>query len=99
MRLGGETIAETNQAIRVDEDRYPPRYYLPQSDIKAGTLTASAHSTHCPFKGDASYWSVTGADGQTHENAAWAYRDPFDECLALKDMIAFYGDAFEIVEL
>lgn len=91
--LSGAVIARTSGAIRLDESRYPARYYIPQADIDMTALTPVDHATHCPFKGDARYWTVS-AGGETVENGAWAYDDPFDECAPLKGYIAFYGEKF-----
>lgn len=86
--FGGTTLAETTRAIRVDESNYPPRCYIPQADINMAALSQTDRSTHCPFKGDASYWTVT-AGGQTAVNAAWGYEAPFDECAAIAGFICF----------
>ncbi|GAB4530764.1 MAG: DUF427 domain-containing protein [Parvularculaceae bacterium] len=93
--LAGVEIARSTRAIRLDEASYPPRYYIPQADIDMSKLTPTPHATYCPFKGRAGYWSVS-AGGETSENAAWAYEAPYDECAAIRGMIAFYGDEFEI---
>ena len=93
--LGGSVVAQSRAAIALTEGSYPPRYYLPMSDVRAAALTPSAHSTHCPFKGDASYWTVSGAD-QRVENGAWAYPEPFDECLAIAGYVSFYGEKMHI---
>lgn len=94
VRLGDVTIAASRRAIRLDEDHCPPRYYLPREDVDMARLSATAHSSYCPFKGDARYWTVE-AGGRQAVNAAWAYDAPYDECLALAGRIAFYGERFE----
>ena len=88
---GGEIIARSRKALRLSEPPYPPVLYIPFADIDFAKLVKTAHSTHCPYKGDASYWSVLPA-GKAGENAMWAYEQPFDETVAIKDHGAFYTD-------
>ena len=95
----GEVIADTRAAVELHEDSgegkktvSPVVYYIPRTDVRMDRLVRSSHSTHCPFKGDASYFSVASGP----ENAAWSYEAPYDEMLAIKDRLAFYPDKFEI---
>ncbi len=67
VRFNGEVIADSASAIRLEEGSYPAVYYLPRSDVKMERLSRTAHTTYCPFKGHASYYSLTGA--QTAQNA------------------------------
>jgi uncharacterized protein (DUF427 family) len=70
----------------------PIVYYIPRKDVRMDRLVRSSHRTHCPFKGDASYFSVAGGP----DNAVWSYEAPYDEMLAIKERLAFYPDKFEI---
>ena len=70
----------------------PVVYYIPRKDVRMDRLVRSSHSTHCPFKGDASYFSVVGGP----ENAVWSYESPYDEMLAIKERLAFYPDKFQV---
>jgi len=95
----GEVIADTHAAVELQEDGgegkktvAPVVYYIPRNDVRMERLVRSNHGTHCPFKGDASYFSVAGGP----ENAVWSYEAPYDEMLAIKDRLAFYPDKFEI---
>jgi uncharacterized protein (DUF427 family) len=94
----GEVIADTREAIELHESQSsshvlaPVVYYFPRKDVKMDRLARTTHRTYCPFKGDASYFSVV--DGA--ENAVWSYEQPFDEMAAIKDRLAFYPDKFEI---
>ena len=89
----GEVIAETRNAKVLTEAPYPAAFYIPFADIDFTKLAATSHSSHCPYKGDASYWSVPGSNGA---NAMWAYRTPFDEMASIKDHGAFYPDRVTI---
>jgi uncharacterized protein (DUF427 family) len=71
----------------------PVVYYIPRSDVKMERLVRSAHHTYCPFKGQASYFSLK--DGP--ENAVWSYEQPYDEMAALKDLLAFYPDRVDSI--
>ena len=70
----------------------PIVYYIPREDVKMDRLARTEHHTHCPFKGDASYFSLV--DGP--ENGVWSYEAPYDEMLAIKERLAFYPDKFQI---
>jgi uncharacterized protein (DUF427 family) len=91
----GELIADSRDAIVLEEGTYPPVYYLPRQDVKMQRLARTAHSTHCPFKGDASYFSLV--DGP--ENAVWSYERPYDEMAAIKELVAFYPDKVDAIDL
>jgi uncharacterized protein (DUF427 family) len=95
----GEVIADTRDAVELHEDTgvgkktvAPIVYYIPRKDVKMDRLARTSHTTHCPFKGDASYFSLRGGP----ENAVWSYEAPYDETMALKERLAFYPDKFEI---
>jgi uncharacterized protein (DUF427 family) len=96
---GGEVIADTREPVELVEDTgvgkktvAPVVYYIPRKDVRMERLVRSSHGTHCPFKGDASYYSVAGGP----ENAVWTYEAPYDEAMAIKDRLAFYPDKFRI---
>lgn len=91
----GEIIADTREALAMKEGDYPLVYYFPRKDVKMDRLERSTHSTHCPFKGDASYFSLKGGP----ENAVWSYEQPFDEMAAVRERLAFYPDKVEIRKL
>ena len=88
----GELIAESRDVLAMQEGSYPTVYYFPRRDVKMDRLARSSHGTHCPFKGDASYFSVVGGP----ENAVWSYEQPYDEMRAIKERLAFYPDKFDI---
>jgi uncharacterized protein (DUF427 family) len=92
VEFGGETIADTTGARLLFETRHLPVYYVPESDVRMDLLTRTDHSTHCPVKGDAAYWTVT-AGGRTAENAVWGYPEPIAPWL--KGYVSFYWDAMD----
>ena len=98
VRYKGEVIADTRDAVELHESQSsshvlaPVVYYIPRKDVKMDRLAATSHTTHCPFKGDASYFSLRGGP----ENSVWSYEAPYDEMLAIKERLAFYPDKFEI---
>jgi uncharacterized protein (DUF427 family) len=90
--FSGQVIADTRDAVVLEENGYSPVYYLPRADGRMDALVRSSHRTHCPFKGDASYFSLK--DGP--ENAVWSYETPYNETMAIKDRLAFYRDKVSI---
>jgi uncharacterized protein (DUF427 family) len=94
--FNGEVIADTRDAIRLEESGYPAVYYLPRKDVKMERLARTAHRTHCPFKGEASYYTLS-AGGRTAENAVWSYEQPYDEMAAIKERLAFYPDMVDAI--
>jgi len=98
VKYEGELIADTTSAVEMHEKSSsgkvvaPVVYYLPRKDVRMERLARSEHHTQCPFKGTASYYSVKNGP----ENAVWSYEQPYDEMLAIQDLLAFYPDKFEI---
>ena len=97
VEVAGEVIAESTDARVMYELGHVPVYYLPRDDVRMSLLTPTEHSTHCPYKGDASYWTVQAAD-EARENAVWAYEDPYEEMAVLKGWMGFYWDRFDWYE-
>ena len=94
VRAGGRVIAETANALTLREATYPPVFYIPRADADMTALERSTHSTHCPYKGDASYFDLpTGTSGA---NGVWSYETPNPAVAAIKDHLAFYPDRVEI---
>ena len=93
VKLDGEVIADTRDAIRLEEGDYPAVYYFPRKDVKMDRLVRSKHQTVCPFKGTASYYSL--ANGA--ENAVWTYETPYDEMSVIKERLAFYPDKVDSI--
>lgn len=89
--IDGKTVAESTDVIRVDETGAPPRFYFPRDAVKVDKLERSDTKTHCPFKGDATYYNITQG-GRTLKDAIWSYESPYDEHAALKGRMAFYDE-------
>ena len=93
----GVTIAESSDAFTLREATYPPVYYIPREDVRMDNLVRTDHHTYCPYKGEASYFSVF-AGGRTIENAVWSYEHPYDEMAEIKAYLAFYPRKVDLIE-
>jgi uncharacterized protein (DUF427 family) len=91
-------IADTKDALSLRESTYPAVFYVPRKDVDMQLLQRTDKSTHCPYKGDASYYSIP-MGGERLINAIWTYEQPFDAVAAIKDHLAFYADRVEIAEV
>ena len=89
----GELIADSRDAVALEEGPYPVVYYIPRKDVRMDRLQRTSHRTHCPYKGDASYYSIQ--DGPA--NAVWSYEQPKEDMLAIKDLLAFYPDKVDAI--
>ncbi len=97
LSCNGKKIAESVRSLRLHEPPLLPVYYLPRDDVNMALLIPSRHKTTCPFKGEATYFTLE-VDGERFENAAWSYESPNDEVAEIKDFIAFYDSVVEIAE-
>lgn len=88
----GTVVAESRAAIALHERKHEPVFYFPADDVQTELLTRTDHATHCPYKGDASYWSLNNA-GEAAENAVWAYESPIAAMAGIKGYMAFYLDS------
>lgn len=96
VEFNGERIADSTRAVVLHETRHAPAYYIPAEDVRMELLARTDHATHCPFKGNASYWTVK-AGGKAAENAAWAYEEPYREAKAIRGYLSFYRDKVSLV--
>lgn len=96
VRAGDRTIADTTRALRLAEASYPAVFYVPRADADMAALARSTHKTHCPYKGEASYFSLP--TGEAGLNGVWTYETPYEAVAAIRDHLAFYPDkvAFEV---
>lgn len=97
VKVGGTTIADTNAALTLRESTYPAVQYVPRADVDMSLLERTDNSTYCPYKGDASYYSIN-ADGTSLANVVWTYEEPRDAVATIKDHLAFYTDRVEVTE-
>ncbi|UUP18820.1 DUF427 domain-containing protein [Nitratireductor thuwali] len=95
VRVADVAVAETIRAKLLKEDGYPPVLYIPFEDIGFANLEPTDTKTHCPYKGDASYWRLA-MPGEPGEDLMWAYEAPYDEMAEIKDHGAFYEDRVTI---
>ncbi|ORV19708.1 DUF427 domain-containing protein [Mycobacterium celatum] len=96
VRVKGEVMADTRAALGLREATIPVVQYIPFDDVVSERLTPSDTTTYCPFKGEASYYNVTTAAGDTVEDAIWTYREPYPAVAAIAGHVAFYPDKAEI---
>jgi uncharacterized protein (DUF427 family) len=92
--VDGTRVASSTRAIVLEETGLPPRYYMPRDDVAQEYLAATPTETVCPFKGQASYWSVTTPAGE-HRDLVWAYEDPLDSVRAIAGRLCFYAERTE----
>jgi len=98
VKLGGKVVADTRRALTLQEANYPPVQYIPREDADLTLLARTEHSTYCPYKGDASYFSIP-AGGDRSVNAIWTYETPYDAVAAIRDHLAFYPDRVDSIEI
>jgi uncharacterized protein (DUF427 family) len=91
VKVGGKIIADTSDALTLREASYPPVQYIPRRDVDMAALARSEHTSYCPYKGDASYYSIP-VGGDRSLNAVWTYEAPFEAMARIKDYVAFYPD-------
>ena len=92
--FGGESIVDSDRVIVMHETRLAPVYYFPRADVRMDLMEKTRHRTHCPFKGNASYWTLK-AGGKTAKNVVWGYEEPYDEAERVRDYVAFFWDAMD----
>lgn len=95
VHAGGKVIADTREALALDEAAYPTMHYIPRKDVAMDLLTRTDHTTYCPYKGDAAYCSI-GALGDIGVNAIWTYEQPYEAVRQIAGHLAFYPDGVSI---
>lgn len=93
--VDGVTVAESARPTLLFETGLPPRYYVPKTDVRMDLLVPTASSSHCPYKGDATYWSLTIED-RVVEDVAWSYRTPLPESQKIAGLVCFYPDKVDL---
>jgi uncharacterized protein (DUF427 family) len=97
VKVGGRVIAHTEDALTLKEASYPAVQYIPRKDVDMSLLQRTDHSTYCPYKGDAAYYSIP-IGGERAANAVWTYEAAFPAVVAIKDYVAFYPDRVDAIE-
>ncbi|OWT75007.1 MULTISPECIES: DUF427 domain-containing protein [unclassified Achromobacter] len=97
VRAAGRVVADTDAALVLQEASYPPVYYIPRKDADMSQLVHSTHVTHCPYKGECSYYSIAGED-ERGRNAVWSYESPYPAVAAIAGHLAFYPDRVDGIE-
>lgn len=95
VRLDDQVLAASDRAVLLDETGLPTRYYLPKDDVRMDLLTPTSFHTTCPFKGEASYWSLQ-LGGETHDGIVWAYETPLEAAAEVAGHLSFYPDRVQI---
>ncbi|HWM07267.1 MAG TPA: DUF427 domain-containing protein [Actinophytocola sp.] len=95
VRVGDRVIADTTAAMELRESTYPPAQYIPLADVDQSVLRATETTTYCPYKGDASYYSLNLPEGELTD-VIWTYRTPYEPVAPIADHVAFYPNKVEI---
>lgn len=93
--FAGKVVADTARALSLRETTYPGVVYVPRADADMRWFERTAHTTHCPYKGDASYFTLA-AGGERAQDAVWSYEEPYPAVAAIKDHLAFYPQHVKI---
>ena len=96
--VAGKVVADTRRALTLQESTYPAVQYIPIEDVERSLIERTGTATYCPFKGDASYYSIP-AGGAKSVDAIWVYEQPHDAVAAIKDHVAFYPDRVDAIEI
>jgi len=94
----GKRIADTREALGMNEASYPTVHYIPRRDVDMTQLQRTEHHTYCPYKGECAYYSVP-AGGDRSINAAWSYEAPYDSVVAIREYLAFYPDRVDAIQI
>jgi uncharacterized protein (DUF427 family) len=95
--VAGRIIADTRNALTLREANYPPVFYIPRKDVDIALLERTEHSTYCPYKGDAAYFSIPSGDERAI-NAIWTYESPYPAVEPIREHLAFYSDRVDSIE-
>lgn len=96
VRVAGQIVADTANALILREASYPPVPYIPRSDVNMAMLVRSEHATYCPYKGECAYYSIP-AGGERSVNAIWTYEHPYAAVAEIKEYVAFYPNRVDSI--
>ncbi len=97
MRVAGTLIADTREALTLQEASYPAVQYIPRKDVDMNLLQRTDHTTYCPYKGDCSYYSIP-IGGDQAVNSVWTYETPYPAVAQIKEYLAFYPNRVDAIE-
>ncbi|MEM9591444.1 MAG: DUF427 domain-containing protein, partial [Pseudomonadota bacterium] len=92
--FNGHTVADSGNVLLMRETRLAPVFYFPREDVRMDLFAKSNHLTHCPFKGNATYWTIR-IGSRSAEDAAWSYEEPYDESSLVERYVAFYWTSID----
>jgi uncharacterized protein (DUF427 family) len=95
---GGKVVADSRNALALQEASYPAAQYIPREDVDFSLLERTDHTTYCPYKGESAYYSIRVGE-KVAENAVWTYEAPYDSVAEIKDHVAFYPDRVDSIEV
>jgi uncharacterized protein (DUF427 family) len=95
VRVSDTIVADSRRPVILQEGDLPTRYYLPREDVRTDLLQPTERHTTCPYKGQASYWSLE-VGGTTHDNVVWSYETPIPDALPIEGLLCFYNDRVEL---
>jgi len=98
VEVNNHVIADSAAAVTLKEAAYPGVQYIPREDIDMGFFGRTDHHSHCPYKGEASYYSLS-IDGEVFENLAWSYEDPYPAMEQIRGFLSFYADRVRVYEV
>jgi uncharacterized protein (DUF427 family) len=96
--VAGRRIADTRDALTLQEAAYPAVHYIPRKDVDMSQLERTSHQTYCPYKGDCSYYSIP-AGAQRSLNAVWTYEAPYPAVSQIREYLAFYPDRVDTIQV
>lgn len=94
--VAGKVVADTTRALSLQESTYPAVQYIPIEDVDVALLERTETHTYCPYKGEASYYSIP-AGGDRSTDAIWVYEQPHDAVKEIKDHVSFYPDRVDSI--
>jgi len=98
VKVAGRVIADSRDALSLQEASYPAAQYIPRKDVDFTQLERTDHESYCPYKGEASYYSIVPA-GEQGVNAVWTYETPYDAVADIREHVAFYPDRVDSIEI
>ena len=96
--VAGKVVADTRNALTLQESTYPPVQYVPLADVDQSLLERSSYESYCPYKGDATYYSIP-LGGDKSRDAVWEYNEPYGPVAAIKGHVAFWDGRVDAIDV